>query len=303
MTDNFKDNARLLSTYILSLSLFAFAAALIYFTIEIASISKQIPDILDSVNETSDKIEPVIHEAGNLIDLVPDILQEVEQVRRLVPPILEEVALTREQIPAVLDEVAAVRKEIPAMLVSADKASESVVVISKEIEATRPLVPLVLKEVETTRESIPPMMAEADKLIDKARVAGKEASQGAVTGIFKGIISAPFVLLGDAGGRLLGVSDEDADKFTEEDFEIVKAISITLLNEGVVGDKKEWKNANSSNRGSVELLDIYTDEDSSYGEEDGCRTLDIITYHQDDKISDVERSLCKNEDDKWDFDQ
>jgi len=234
---------------------------------------------------------------------VPPILKEVELTRKQIPAVLNEVGAVRKEVPAVLDEVAAVRKEIPAILVSVNKASESVVVISKEIEATRPLVPLILKEVETTRESIPPMMADADKLIDKARIAGREASQGAVTGIFKGIISAPFVLLGDAGSRLLGVSDEHADKFTEEDYEIVKALSIVLLNEGEVGDKKEWKNPNSSNQGSVELLEIYADENALYEAEDGCRTLEIIAFHIDEKISDVERSLCKNDDDKWDFDE
>lgn len=310
MTPNFKDNAKLLSTYLLSLSLFAIAAAMIYFTMEMATVSKQIPDILQSINTTSEKIGPVVHELADIVELVPEILNEVEETRKLIPPILEEVALvrdevgkTREQIPAVLDEVAAVRKEMPAMLASADKASDSVVAISKEIKATRPLVPTVLKEVETTRESIPAMMDRADVLIEKARVAGKEASQGAVTGLFKGIITAPFVLLGDASSRLLGLSKENADKFTEEDFEIVKALSLELINTGAIGDKKQWDNPLSKNRGSVKLLDIYTDEEALDDTEDSCRTLEIISFSKSVKISEVKRSLCMNDEGKWDFDE
>jgi len=190
-----------------------------------------------------------------------------------------------------------VRGEIPAMLSSADKATAAVVAASREIEATRKIVPGILKEVETTRESIPPMMDRADQLIEKARVAGKEASQGAVTGLFKGIISAPFVLIGDAGKSIAGISDEEARAYTERDFDLIEQSSLELLNQGEEGDQREWENAASGNHGTVRLTEVYTDDYS----DNECRTLILTLYEGKQELTSKTRSMCRNDDDKWEF--
>ena len=245
-----KDKASLVASYLFSLSLFALAGSVVYFTYEVVIISKQIPGILLRVDTTSEKLEPIINDVGNIIDLVPPILKEVEairksippilkeveQTRKMIPPILSEVEQTRKQIPAVLKESAAIRGELPAVLASADKASKAVAGVAKQVEATRPLIPEVLKEVETTRESIPGMMDRADGLIEKARVAGKEASQGAVTGIFSGIIMAPFSLVADAGRSITGMTEEEAKQLDEKDFELIEKASLQLLNNGTKGE-------------------------------------------------------------------
>ena len=317
-TESIKSNdryetARLISSYLLSLSVFALAGAIAYFTYELSAVSRQIPDILVSIDSTTEKIEPIVNDAGKIIDLVPSILKEVEETRKLVPPILKEVELTRkqvpavlkeveqtrEQIPAVLKEVEAIRKEVPAMLASADKASAAIVAISKEVKATRPLIPEVLKEIETTRESIPPMMDRADGLIEKARVAGKEASQGAVTGIFSGIIMAPFALVADAGRSIAGLSEEEAKVFDKKDFDLIKKVTLVLLNNGSEGEEHEWNNSESDNHGSMKLTEIYTDGEFS---EIDCRTLTFKLYSKDKLIRESSRSFCKNEDNKWDLD-
>jgi archaellum component FlaC/surface antigen len=312
MTENFKDSARLLVSYLLPLSLFSLAGAIVYFTYEVAIVSKQIPDILLSIENTSEKIEPIIDEVGDIIELVPPILKEVEEIRKLIPPILKEVEQTRKmippilneveqtrnQIPAVLKESEAIRGELPAVLASADKASDAVAGVSKQVEATRPLISEVLKEVETTRESIPPMMDRADGLIEKARVAGKEASQGAVTGIFSGIIMAPFALVADMGRGITGLSAEEAKHFDEKDFELIEQVSFYLLDNGSKGEERQWNNAETGSRGIVKLTEIYTE--GEYSEFD-CRTLTFKLYKNDDLIRESSRSFCKNEDDKWDF--
>ena len=308
-----RDNARLVASYLLALSLFALAASIAYFTYEMAMVSKQIPDILMRIDSTTEKVEPVIADVGEIIDLVPDILKEVEEIRKIIPPILEEVEQTRKmippilseveqtrkQIPAVLKESGAIRGELPAVLASADKASAAVADISKQVEATRPLIPEVLKEVETTRESIPPMMDRADKLIEKARVAGKEASQGAVTGLFSGIIKAPFELVGDAGRGISGLTKQEAKQYTDKDFQLNQTASLVLLNNASLGDEQEWENTESGNHGIVHLKDIYSK--GEYAETD-CRTLVTKFYKQDELIKEVSRSFCMNEVGKWDLD-
>jgi surface antigen len=206
---------------------------------------------------------------------------------------------TRKQIPAVLKESGAIRGELPAVLASADKASAAVADVSIQLEATRPLIPEVLKEVETTRESIPPMMDRADKLIEKARVAGKEASQGAVTGLFSGIIKAPFELVGDAGRGISGLTKQEAKQYTDKDFQLNQTASLVLLNNASLGDEQEWENTESGNHGIVHLKDIYSK--GEYAETD-CRTLVTKFYKQDKLIKEVSRSFCMNEDGKWDLD-
>ena len=309
-----KDSARLLASYLLSLSLFALAGAIAYFTYEVAVISKQIPDILLRIDDTSEKVEPVIDDVGHIIDLVPpilkeveairklipSILKEVEQTRKMIPPILSEVEQTRKQIPAVLKESAAIRGELPAVLASADKASKAVVDVSKQIEATRPLIPEVLKEVEATRESIPPMMDRADGLIEKARVAGKEASQGAVTGIFSGIIMAPFALVADMGRGVAGLTEEEAKEFHEKDLELIQQAYLFLLNNGFKGEERQWNNTESGHHGTVMLADIYSE--GEYAEID-CRSLAFKIYKKKEIVKEGERSFCKNEEGKWDFDE
>jgi surface antigen/archaellum component FlaC len=302
-----KDNARLIASYLMSLSLFAIAGSIAYFTYEVAIISKYIPDVLVQIDSTTDKIEPVLEEVAEITGLVPNILVKVEELHKTIPPILKEIELTRKmipsilkeveqtrkQIPAVLKESEAIRGELPAMLATADKASGAVVGVSEQI-------PAILIEVETTRESIPPLMDRADILIDKARVAGKEASQGAVTGIFSGILLAPFALIADAGRGLSGMSAEEAKAFTEKDFELIKQDALQLLDEGSVGDEVSWNNTESGNNGTVILANSY--KEGEYAEIE-CRKLKYKSYNHDKLLNESERAFCKSDDGKWDFDE
>jgi archaellum component FlaC len=318
-TDNLKahagnETARLLASYLLSLSLFSLAGAIAYFTYEVAIVSKQIPDVLLSINNTSEKVEPVIDELSKVLNLVPPILKELEETRKLIPPILKEVEQTRKMIPVILDEVEqtrkmipvvlkeaeAIRGELPAVLASADKASDAVAGVSEQVEATRPLISDVLTEVKVTRESIPPMMDRADELIEKAHIAGKEASQGVVTGLFSGIILAPFALVANAGRGIAGLSAEEAKDFDKKDFNLVEKATFYLLDNGSKGEERKWNNAETGSHGIVTLTEVYTE--GEYSELD-CRTLIFKLYKKDDLIKQTSRSFCKDEENKWNFDE
>lgn len=315
MTNGSKTGAQLAASYVMSLAMFALAGGLIYFAYEVSHVSTQIPDILSSVDHTSEKVGPIISEVVEIRELVPGILHEVEETRKLVPPILneveqirlqippilKEVEQTRQQVPPILREVEAVREELPAVLKSADKASNAVVVVSKEIKETRLLVPQVLKEVETTRESIPPMLDRADAMIDKARVAGQEASSGAVTGFFKGLISTPFALVGDAGKAISGMSDEEMKLFTEKDFDLIETAVLLLLNTGKKGDVRRINNPDSGFSGTLKLVSMETKEEDFTTLE--CRTIRFEAFKNDERIKQLDRPFCKEEDGGWDIDE
>ena len=214
---------------------------------------------------------------------------------------MKEVEQTRLQIPPILEEVGAVRKELPAALKSADKASAAVVTVSKEIEAARPLVPKVLQEIEKTREAVPPMLDRADAMIDKARVAGQEASSGAVTGFFKGLITTPFKLVGDAGRTITGMTDEELRDFTEKDFDLIEVVVLDLLNNGKKGDVRNLNNPDSGFNATVKLVSIDSrDEDFTTID---CRTLQMDSYRNGERIKTVNRVFCKEEGGGWDIDE
>jgi len=261
------EGLKLLASYLMSLSLFSLAGAIVYFTYEVAIVSKHIPDVLLSIDNTTENIEPIIDEVAEIIELVPAILKEVEETRKLIPPILKEVEQTRKMIPPILKEIEqtrnsippilkeseAIRGDLPAVLASADKASAAVDGVSKQVEASLPVVGDVLQEVATTREAIPPLMDRADVLIEKARIAGQQASEGAITGLFTGIIKAPFALVAGAGNSIAGLSEEEAKVFDDKDFSLIRQSSLYLLNNGVKGDKREWKNIESGSHGTYRV--------------------------------------------------
>ena len=300
MADSAKSGAQLFATYVLSLAMFALAAALIYFAYEVSRVSTQIPDILTSVDHTSEQVGPIISEVVEIRDLIPDILHEIEETRKLVPPILKEVEQTRQQVPPILKEVEAVRKEMPAVLKSAEKASNAVLVMSDEIKATRPLIPKVLKEFETTRESIPPLLDRADAMIDRARVAGQEASSGAVSGFFKGLITTPFTLVGDAGKAVTGMSDEEIKQLTDKDLDLIETTALYLLNNGAKGEIKEISNADSGFSATLKLVSESTREEDFTTEE--CRTLFYDGYKNGKRLKTVNKTFCKEDGGGWDLD-
>ena len=315
MGDAPKAGAQLIASYVSSLAMFALSAALVYFAYEVSRVSTQIPDILARIDNTSANVEPIISEVSEIRQLIPGILHEVEQTRslvppvlkefeetrKLVPPVLREIEQTRQQIPPVLKQVEAVRQDIPAVLESADKASAAVVAAANEVEAMRPLVPEVLKELEITREAIPPMLDRADAMIDKARTAGQEASTGAVTGFFKGLISAPFVLVGDAGRALTGMTDEEMKEYTQKDFDLFENAALDLLNNGKRGEMREISNPDSGMSATLKLVAIDVKEEDFVIVE--CRTLQSEAYKNGERRKTTNRTFCKEEGGGWDIEE
>jgi len=278
------------ATYVLAVSIFAMAAALIFFTIQLASISRQIPDILNSVQSTSSKIEPMLKEMGNVRDLVPPILEEIKHSREQIPPILNEVAQLREQLPLILEETKQTRQLVPGIL-------DTVNNVVKEVEKTRPLVPQVLTQVEKTREAMPGMLDKADKLVANAKQAGKEASQGAVTGVLTGIIAAPFNIVGNLGKKMLGISDEDMKKLTEQDINIMTQTGETLLSSDQINLVREWDNPDSQHNGKLTLKNII--KASADSNNKPCKDIHLQVWKQNTSIVDKMVTYCLDENNNW----
>ena len=294
-----KTDTRNLATYSLAASIFALAVAIIYFTIEVRSISKQIPVILSAVESTSKSVEPMIEQVGEIKELIPPILDEwtetrkqiplildeVKATRELVPPVLEEVGKVREQIPSILHEVEATRQELPAILDTSNKAI-------KEVAAVRKTVPGILEEVKKTRELVPPTLDRVDRMIGDAAVAGRKASEGAVTGVITGIFAAPFRLVGNIG-KSLGFSRAEMEGLTEDDIKILHEAAKNLPSKSV-NEVTKWENPNTGTYGNIKLLKIF-DKDSRE-----CRTALFEVWKQGQTKIAKEATFCINEEGNWD---
>jgi len=303
------NNKKNKASYTLAFSQFSLAAALIYFTIEISGIVIQIPDILSSVEKTSEKINPIVSEIGKVREQIPLILKEIEEVRKQIPPVLDEVKELRQQLPAILVEVKEVREQIPAVLVEVKEIRQQVPLVLTEVKLYRQQIPLILDEVEevrilvpdiltevaSMREAIPPMLVQGERMIREARTAGKEASEGAVTGVFTGIIKAPFKLVGGLGRSMFGSSSHDIAGFTEGDKNLAGNIAVTILEHGKLGEKLTWANPESGNDGTITFFETKKID----GKE--CRVFrNVVRIAGNEKINN-NITACQNKDSEWDM--
>jgi len=293
--------------YFLGLAIICLAAALVYFTLELAMYRESIPSFLEKVESTSGKIEPVVKEIGEIRAFIPDVLEEIKQSRALVIPvlnevteyrkqipiILEEVRKTRQQVPVVTNEIKEVRKQLPAILKSADKASSAVTTAANEISATRPLIPKILNEVKKTRELIPPTLDRVDRIIAGAEKAGKKASKGAVTGIFSGILTSPFTFLNKLGEEVIGLDKDEKKNLTAKDIEFIKGIANQLLIAEKAGVTQPWSNQDSGHHGKVILQSIDIED----GQE--CRNFVFDVWKDASLLIKKEAAMCQEENGEW----
>ncbi|MCI0505192.1 MAG: hypothetical protein L0Z73_03700 [Gammaproteobacteria bacterium] len=282
---------RNVATYLLAVSILSLALAIIYFTIEVRNVSKQIPAVLTAVETTSKEIEPAIKHVGEIKDMIAPVLEEWTQTRKQIPLILDEVAKIREQVPPILKEVEATRQHIPGIVDATNNAATAVTKAAKEIEATRPLVPQILNEVEKTRKFIPAQLDRAERMIADARAAGQQASEGAVTGVITGIFKAPFKLVGNIGKKL-GLSGEEMRGLTEEDLQIMHEAS-KFLATARVDDAQAWKNPATGANGTITLLNIFQKD----GKE--CRKGGFEIWKQGKTRVAKEVSFCQDSQGVW----
>ncbi len=287
---------------LLAISILALAASLSYFTFELSRFIQQVPGILDNIESTSDKLQPVLTEINQIRNLVPPILDEVrttreqippiltevKNVREIIPPVLNEVAKSREQISLLVNEVEVVRKQLPAILTSVDS-------ISAEMKAYRPIASEALIQVAGMRKEAPEILDKTEGLIDKARQAGKEASSGAVTGVITGILTAPFRIVGNFGSNVLGLSSDEADDYTEEDFVLLQKHGKDLISAGKLNDSRSWKNMDTNRRFKISLKKIYSKDSRE------CRDLHLQSWTKSKLVLDKVIAVCLNDDGEWDY--
>lgn len=306
-----------LNQYILPTGLFALAGALVFFTIELASIRKAIPHILETVAEVEKNLEPVLEEVEEIRLLVPSIVDQVEQVRKEIPAILEEVARIRTQVvPMVLAEVAEISNQIPVILEEVDELTDKIPPILEESarlrselpalleeskayreiaqaalvesEGYREIVPEVLLELEALREVIPEFIDEANELVANISTAGQEAAEGATKGFFTGIIKAPINLLGGVSESLF-----PSKKYSKEDKGFAESAIITVLESSDLSTFDTFENPNTGVHGEVHVIDVDAKKRKT------CKDLRVIIWKKDVEETNIIMTFCKKKGGDW----
>ncbi len=277
--------------YAMPVSLFSLTAALVFFTLELASIRRTLPGIVEGVKYISDGIEPVLEEIAAIREEMPAVLAGVNNVSSQIPAILTEVDDLSDQIPMILDQVDMILEEIPPILAESEKirmqvpglleesrAYRSIAVVAlAESENYRMLLPDILSETASIRMVVPDLLGEAEayrlmipeyiddveKIVDDLARVGQEASEGAVKGVFTGIVKAPGALF---GGMIRTIVPPG--KFTELDIEPIVAAAIIVLESDDPEAYEEFKIAESGVSGSIRFVRAFKQDGRLYKELD-----------------------------------
>lgn len=142
---------------------------------------------------------------------------ELSRLNQTLPEMTDEIRKARAAVQPALDEVQIIRRSIPDYFDRAD------LIVSNA-------VPPVLHEAERMRESIPHYLDRLESLATGMRQAGRQASEGAVAGVFTGILNAPRSLLFAIGDSLTG----DA-KLNDEEREVIAIAADYLLKSDQAG--------------------------------------------------------------------
>ena len=245
--------------------------------LEITATRKLIPQILAEVAAVRQQIPAIVAEVGEVRKLIPAIVAEVGEVRQQIPALVAEVAEVRRQIPLILKRVDAINQQIEPILLRVDEtqrqiplilmtADDAILALNDTRKEVLPYLPEALEEIRLTRTSIDPMLDRVDTLVDdafnradqtiaSARVAGKEASEGAVSGFFSGLVKLPFRFIGSLASPLVNSIDADvAAQMNDKDFKLLAEAASQAHASSTIGKDWTWENPSSGHSGSITVI-------------------------------------------------
>ncbi len=262
---------------------------------EAAEIRATVPTILDEVAAVRQQIPPVVDEIGQVRQQVPEILQRVDALESRIDPILQRVDRS-------LATLESTQQQIPQILSTADSAVAS---IDQARYTLAPLVPQTLEEIRLTREAVDPTLDRVQVLVDDAygkaqdaitaaQGAGQEASEGAVTGFFTGILKLPFKLVGTLASPIVNSIDPDVARLLEEkDLELMAEAGRRAVEAENLGKPERWDNPRTDMSGSITILRKHSVDERS------CYEVQIKIQQRRRQLADNIDDFCQGEDGQW----
>lgn len=258
-----------------ALGLLALAAAIVFFSLEIRQFRQQLPEILKQVDETTQRITPIIDEIAELKEFLPLMIKQSEVYQKLIPEVLVRVDMINQQMPTIINEISAItqsiepilkdseawRLELPVLLAAVKETNITIENTNQKIANTLPNIPLILAESEALRNEVPIILTQAESLVGQVEQAGQEASKGVVTGIVGGILSTPFSLIGKIGEsttKMLGL--ENADSLSKSDRRSYNQAMARLMKKPSKGAHQSWRNDDTGNKGTITISNVVQQE-------------------------------------------
>ncbi len=282
-------NHSIIVRYFLATGLLSMAVAIIYFSYSIIYTIDHAPEILASIDKTSIHVERALDEIEKVSDQIPPIIEQVDAIQKQLPRILDEIEADRLLVPEILKEVEQLRNQLPVIVGEVAAVRKQVPIIINEMEAYRLALPEVLAEVKAVRESLPPLLGRTEKLVEEAKGIGQKASEGAVKGVFTGIVKAPFSWMGSLGKNLFPKSG-----LAESDYAKVREITELALS-AEIGSSHPWENTQTGFSGEAIALSEYKREDKT------CRKIRELIYRKNRQLGNQDIEVCQNKDGGWEL--
>jgi len=292
------------ATYVLSAAMVSLALGLVYFSYTLSRTVVALPDLIEEIQVTQEKFEPlvmevhaiqvqipgIVEEVSLVRELIPVIMEDVERMLELVPGIMEEIDQIQGAIPPVLDEAAAYREQIPVILAQVESVQEQIPPILEEVGKVREAVPVIIAQIEAIRAELPAILAQVQAISDDIENAGKKAGEGAVTGVFSGIVKTPLRLVSGFGSRIIPSSP-----LKESDRVLIVQAGEKLMESDRAGDQRDWYNKDTGFQGSVILTKIYKKDRRPH------RDIKIIATRDGTKPIEATVTFVQSSDGAWEI--
>jgi len=284
------------------------ALAITYLAYALLHVSKNIPSIINAIDNTTPHINTIVRE-------VEQVRTEITQVRALVDkqlpailmqidstlPLIEQGIAQSEQYASQLPKlwqhldkiemhIKMLQQDIPNVLRRVDNVIIASNEVREEVAKWRPHSTQYLAEIKHARNDVPHYLSRVENIVIDAKTIGKEASSGLVSGFFKGVISLPLEVISGLTGMVDSTS-LSAKYLTTSDITIMQEKVLLLLENDT---KKEmfWQNDKSGNRGTL----IKEVKFISKGQT--CHRI-VFNNHFKGQQERLEKMMCKSDEDLW----
>lgn len=290
--------------YILSFALICIAVSVSYFSYTLLKVVDKLPAIIASIDKASDEVTPLVTEVKGITVLVPDVLTEVEKIRLQIPGIVEEVREIRTMVPLAISEIEKIRAAIPPIIKEVTSTREEIAKVREQIppllaefKAYQAIIPDILTEVEQTRAMVPPTLDHVSSLIDRASDAGKNASEGAVSGFFTGVVKMPFGMISNLSGKVFSRKD-----LSKSDIKEIADAALNLVKNGKDGDQSNWINNKKDLKSIIAVTDTLPPKKSlaSFNFQK-CRNVTFSIHKNGTLVGDQKHQACLNTENTWEW--
>ena len=145
-----------------------------------------------------------------------------------------------------------------------------------------------------TREAIPEIQDHVDQEIEEAETFSQSAGKGAVSGVVKGVVTAPFNIVSGVGkSAVKHMGLHVTSDMTETDFKMIGDAIQQLAKIEETGTDVKWDNPESGNSGEHTLVRQYEKDKLP------CKSIDghIQVKEKERHYGQVE--ICRQPDGAW----